>query len=168
MGVWFRWIRALYECSVSSLGKRVDRATAGYITGVSDIFRISGGNVLVTSLIGEVTTVIPAGANDMQFRANPTIGAEVVLDAVLDIDGHAEGMLYTITGNPADAIISGLSIPGGLAGGLLATGINTHGWAIPPGTIDASFAHANGTGTGRIKFQLYFIPLDRGAVVQVA
>jgi len=169
MGAWFRWIRQLFMAEVSgALGKRVDRAAALIPqTATEVLFNIAGGNVLITSLIGEVTVLIGNVVNTLQLQVNPTAGAAVVMDdGTYNPQAIAVGIMVTPTGNPADILQAGLSLPGGLAGGLLATGINTHGWIAPPGGIELTTT-ANSL-TGQMKWKCHYIPLDEGAVVQAA
>lgn len=168
MGAWFRWLRQLFLAEVSALGKRVDRPTLLIPqTATEALFNVVGGNVLITSLIGEVTLLIGNVVNTLQLSVNPTIGAAVVLDdGAYNPQANAEGIMVAPTGNPADILQSGLAIAGGLAGGLLLTGINTHGWIAPPGAIELETT-ANSV-TGDMKWKCHFIPLDRGAVVQAA
>jgi len=169
MGAIFRWIRELFLAEVSgTLGKRVNRAAALIPqTATEALFNVVGGNVLITSIIGEVTVLIGNVANTLQLQINPTAGAAVVLDGGgYNPQANAVGTLVTITGNPADDIIGGLAIAGGLAGGLLATGINTHGWVAPPGTIE--LITTADSVVGQMKWQCHYVPLDAGAVVQPA
>jgi len=169
MGAWFRWIRELFMAEVSgTLGKRVNRAAALIPqTATEAIFNIVGGNVLITSLIGEVTVLIGNVVNTLQLQVNPTAGAAVVLDGgTYNPQAIAVGIMVTPTGNPADILQAGLSLPGGLAGGLLLSGINTHGWIAPPGTIELTTT--GNSVTGQMKWQCHYVPLDAGAVVQAA
>ena len=169
MGAIFRWLRQLFLAEVSgTLGKRVDRAAALIPqTATEVLFNIVGGNVLITSLIGEVTVLIGNVVNTLQLQINPTAGAAVVLDdGTHNPQAIAVGIMVTPTGNPADILQAGLAIAGGLAGGLLATGIHTHGWNAPPGTIDLTTT-ANSI-TGQMKWKCHYIPEDPGAVVQPA
>jgi hypothetical protein len=55
------------------LGQRVDRTTDNIING-EDLFTISGGRVLVTQIVGEVTTVIESKSVTFKLVANPTTG----------------------------------------------------------------------------------------------
>ncbi len=169
MGAIFRWIRELFLAEVSgTLGKRVNRAAALIPqTATEALFNVVGGNVLITSIIGEVTVLIGNVANTLQLQINPTAGAAVVLDdGTYDPDSNPVGTLVAPTGNPADILQAGLAIAGGLAGGLLATGINTHGWIAPPGAIE--LITTADSVTGQMKWQCHYVPLDAGAVVQPA
>lgn len=139
------------------LGRRVDRATENLPqTTDTSLFTITGGQVLITSLVGEVTTVIQTQANNTKVKFNPTAtGADQDLCAVLDISADAVGTLYTISGTVADALRDDLLI--GLnsvfgAGGLI----------LSEGEIELDCAASN---TGQVKWYLTYIPLDDGAAV---
>lgn len=86
---------------------RVEKATATLPQSTAAAkFTVSGGKVLICDIIGEVTTIIEAGANNMKLISNPTVGADVDLCAVLDIAEDAVGTTYHITGTLADAMVA--------------------------------------------------------------
>jgi len=136
------------------LGDVVQLATATLPqTAASTLFTITGGRVLVTSIVGEVTTVIETLANNTKLTANPTTGTSVDMCAVLDISADEVGCLYGITGDPADALVgtnAGLTV--GMKNGLV----------VNEGTIDLDCA---ASATGSIKWTLHYIPIDVGATV---
>jgi hypothetical protein len=138
-------------------GQRVERATAALPqTTQSALFTISGGRVLITSIVGEVTTVIQTQANNTKLVSNPTTGSDVDLCAVLDITADQVGCLYGITGLFSDAMV------GANAG---ATVVPRNAVVVPAGTLDLSCAASN---TGSVKWVLTYIPLDNGASVTAA
>ena len=94
------------------LGRRVDKAAATLpATTTDDLFTIAGGQVLITSLVGEVTTVVQTQANNTKLTLNPTAtGASQDMCAVLDISADAVGEIYTISGTVGDALRSDLLI----------------------------------------------------------
>jgi len=149
------------------LGTPVPRAAAADPQNVwLPLFTVAGGHVLMTSLLGVRTVIQAGGVSNMQFRhsVGPT-----VLCAVGIITANAVATLYNITGNVADALqigAAGVPIRGGLAGGLLATGINMLGFVLGAGTLDVTMTAAAGTGSTR--YILHYIPLDLGAVVTAA
>lgn len=139
------------------LGAKVDRATAALPqTTQSALFTVAGGRVVITGIVGEVTTVIQTQANNTKIVANPTTGTDVDLCAVLDITADQVGCLYGITGVFSDAMV------GANAG---ATVLPQRGVVVPVGTIDLSCAASN---TGSVKWSLTYIPLDDGAYVSAA
>lgn len=119
-------------------------------------FTIAGGRVLVTAIVGEVTTIIQAQLNNVKLVANPTTGTSVDMCAILDITGDEVGCLYGITGTPADALVgtdAGLTV--GLKSGLV----------LNIGTIDLDCSASN---TGETKWTLHYIPIDIGATIVAA
>ena len=142
------------------LGFRVDRATAALPQTTDDaLFTVTGGKVLLTAIIGEVTTVIETQANNTKLKFNPTAtGADQDLCAVLNISADAVGELYTISGTVGDAMRSDLLI--GL-NSLLGAG----GLILSEGDIELDCAASN---TGSVSWSIWYVPLDDGAAVASA
>jgi hypothetical protein len=137
------------------LGYHVAKATADVFTGSAvTLFNIVGGRVLVTLILGEVTTVIGAGANNFKLQSNPTTGTTTDLCGNLDIDADEVGTLYTLAGAPGTALQRGES---GNVANMTANGV-----VVPVGAIEALSA---GNVSGSMKFDLFYIPLDAGAHV---
>jgi hypothetical protein len=138
-------------------GTKVDRATASLpATTQSAIFTVTGGRVLVTSLVGEVTTVIQNQACNVKITANPTAGTDVDIAANLNVQADEVGCLYGITGLFSDALV------GANAG---ATVVPRNPVVLPVGTLDLV---TSATNTGSVKWSLTYIPLDNGASVAAA
>lgn len=56
-------------------GTKVERVTAALpASTLGNIFTVSGGRVAITSVVGEVTTVLGAGANTITIGYAPTVG----------------------------------------------------------------------------------------------
>lgn len=139
------------------LGEQVNRATATLPqTAASAIFNIVGGRILLTSIVGEVTTIIQNQANNTKLTANPTTGTSVDMCAVLSIANDEVGCLYSITGTPGDAMI-------GTNAGLVPAMAKC--LVIPVGTIDLDCAANN---TGSVKWSVTYVPYDDGAYVTAA
>ena len=142
-----------------ALGKKVDRATADVMTtALVPLFTVSGGRVLITMLLGEVTTVLAAGTTpDFKFQADPTTGTTTDMCATVSIASLEVGSLITITGTPATAAVVGSSgnVPGMLTDGVIVA-------------IGAIGAICDENITGSIKFTLCYIPIDDGAKVVAA
>lgn len=142
-------------------GIRVSRATAALPqTTDGALFSISGGRVLVVSLVGEVTTVIQTQANNTKLKFNPTAaGADTDLCAVLSTTADAVGTLYSLTGTVTDAMSEGLL--------MLAANqqIAAPGITLSEGDIELDCAASN---TGSVKWDLIYVPLDDGASVAAA
>lgn len=139
------------------LGIRVDRATATLPqTAAGALFNIVGGRVLMTAIVGEVTTIIQNQANNTKLTANPTTGTSVDICAVLSVANDEVGCLYGITGLFSDAMV------GSNAG---ATVGMRNAVVLPVGTLDLDCAASN---TGSVKWSIFYVPLDSGAYVTAA
>jgi hypothetical protein len=138
-------------------GRKVDRATAALPqTTQAALFTVSGGRILLTSIVGQVTTVIETQANNTKLVANPTTGTDVDLCAVLDITADEAGCLYGITGLFSDAMVGA---------GAGATVVPRNPVVVPVGTIDLNCAASN---TGSVKWSVTYVPFDDGAQVVAA
>jgi len=142
---------------VGGLGFRVDRDTEALPqTTDGALFTISGGRVLLVSIVGEVTTVVQTQANNTKLKFNPTAtGADQDLCAVLDISADPVGEIYTITGIVANAMRSDLLIGQGMTNPLI----------LSEGAIELDCAASN---TGSVQWSMWYYPLDDGATVAVS
>jgi hypothetical protein len=139
------------------LGARVDRATATLPqTTNSAIFTISGGRIFASLIIGEVTVAIQAQANATKLIGVPSAGSNVDLCATADINGLEVGGKLVPVGVLATAL--GKTNAGGAAG-------PSAGLIVPVGTINLSCAASN---TGSIKWSIFYVPIDDGALVVAA
>lgn len=142
------------------LGRVVERATAALPQSTaSALFTVSTGRVIVTAIIGEVTTVIQTQADATKLTFDPTdAGATQDLCATLDITADAVGTMYSITGTPATALQDALNfVP---SSKMLAQPI-----ILKPGSVLLDCAASN---TGSVKWTLAYWPLDTGASVAAA
>lgn len=138
-------------------GVRVDRATANLPqTATGTLFTVSGGRVMVTSIVGQVTTVVQAQANAVKLRATPTVGAVNDMSTTVDINAAAVGSLLAATGLAGDALV--LSAGGAVS--LLRNPI-----LVAVGNIGLTTAASS---TGQVKWSLTYIPYDDGAAVVAA
>ena len=138
------------------LGIKLDRATAALpATAYGALFTITGGRVLLTSMVGEVTTVIQTQACNIKITATPTTGTAA--DIATDVETNADevGTLYGI---------------GAYVGAMLAT--NAGATSIPDtpvvlniGTLGIT---TSATNTGSIKWSITYVPYDDGAEIAVA
>ena len=142
---------------IGGLGERADAALADLPQSKAEnLFTISGGRVLMTAIIGEVTTVIATAANNLKLTATPTVGTARDIAANLDIGTvpWQEGDVLGITGINTDAMIPAVS-----AG-------SVEGMTVPvvlqEGTLDWA---CDASKTGKIKWTMRYIALDEGAQV---
>lgn len=136
-------------------GIQISRATAA-ITAVSTkpLFTVSGGLVLLTSVVGVVTTAIQAQANNIKLVATPTVGAVNDLTGVYDATaGLAAGGLLGVTGLAADVLVA--STGGGVSNVRNPVAVNV-------GVIGLN---TSASSTGSVRWVLTYIPLEDGAAV---
>lgn len=142
------------------LGEIVNRATDTLPETTDEaLFTITGGRVMITSIIGEVTTVIETQANATKLKFNPdATGADTDLCVALDITADAVGTLYSITGDFSDGLTEGLLC-------LEADAVLEHPIILSEGAIELDCAATN---TGSIAWTLTYIPIDNGASIVAA
>lgn len=140
--------------SINSVSpKLVTRATALLPQSTAGALFTVSGRCMICDIIGEVTVEIHALLNNTKLTSNPTVGADVDLCAVLDINADVVGTMYHITGTLADAMIATTS--GAFESQALPI-------AIAAGTIDLYCSASEG---GQIKWSLFYIPIDAGATI---
>lgn len=143
------------------LGVSVPRAAAAMpANGVSTPYwTVAGGLVLVTSLVGIVTTVFEANATTLLFSAVPTTGtATNMCGASASLSGKEVGGLLSVDGTAITTALQSTN-----AGDI---GLMTKPIVVSPGTINALTAVAENTGACR--WLLTYIPLEEGASVVAA
>ena len=143
------------------LGLRVDRATASLPQSTAaNIFTISG-NVLVTAIIGEVTTVIQTQANATKLKFTSTSpGSTTDLCGTLDITAKAVGSLFSIVGVLATAMkvtTNNLLVP--------SDNLAHPGLVLGAGAILLDCAASN---TGSVSWSIWYVPLEDGAAITAA
>lgn len=141
---------------LTQFGYQVERAAAALPQSAqTPYFTIAGGRVLLTLLLGEVTTVIQTQACNLSVVHNVATGTDQALCAVLNITADEVGTLYTLPAAFASALI----------GTGPATPISTIGIALKPGTLDLLTSASN---TGATKWTAWWLPLDEGATLVAA
>lgn len=124
------------------------------------LFRVFGGRVLVHALVGEVTTILQAQANNLKVTSKKLDSSSVAVGTAVDlcanVDGNAKevGSLYVLLGSGAAAVWSN-------AGAGIAT-LGRIGWVNPQGEI---YITTSATSTGAMKWDIWYQPLDEGAYV---
>jgi hypothetical protein len=139
------------------LGSRVQATDYALVTETHTLFNVTGGKVLITSLIGVVTTTMTV-ANTVKLQANPTVGATGDLCAATDLGttDTPAGDLLSFQGLKTDSIVFGVGAVPTLKQPI----------AVAVGTIEQVT-----TGTspdGNITWLLTYVPLDDGAAVTAA
>lgn len=139
-------------------GVLVERATATLPQSTDgSLFTITGGRIIVTSIVGEVTTAIQNQLCNTKLKFNPSAtGADQDLCAVLDIANDPVGEVYTLSGGVGDAMRSDLLI----GNPILATPL-----LLSEGAIELDCSASN---TGSVAWAITYVPYDGAASVAVA
>jgi hypothetical protein len=139
---------------VSRFGEYVARDTGFLPRSTSAPLFDVIGKILITQIIGEVTTAIQDQANNTKLTFTPDGGAATDLCAVLNIANDGVGALYGITGTVANAMSGGVGAVAEMATKIV----------VGTGTINLQCAADN---DGEVAWTLYYIPLEDGAYVTV-
>ena len=143
-------------------GLKVEKAAAALPqTTVGNLFTVTGGRVVVTSILGEVVTIIQNQANNTKLSSNPTTGSTVDLCAVVDVANLEAGGFLSLTPD-LDATPFSVALAKQNAG---AISLPVCGIVVPAGAIELNCAASN---TGTVKWMLSYVPLDSGAAVAAA
>lgn len=144
-----------------TMGVKVENSAGKTLpaNATSTIFTVSGGRVLVTSLVGIVTTVVGGTTPAAKLIATPTVGTANDLCTTGTVTGDEVGTMYSLPG----PVGSALNISGSGSGGV--TG-QTAPVVVNAGTIGINCSAADATGA--VKWALTYIPLDSGASVVAA
>jgi hypothetical protein len=139
-------------------GTRIVRAAATLPqTAQAALFTVAGGDVLITGLVGEVTTAIQAQATTVQLIGNPTTGTDVNWsNATGDINGKELGSTVVLP-----AVFGGTALVQAAGGNALPS----VPYLARIGTIDLKTVASS---TGGMKWYLTYVPLDDGATVTAA
>jgi hypothetical protein len=132
------------------LGVKVQKSTGTLAATTIPLFTIAGGLVMVTSLVGRVTTAITV-ANSYKLQHNPTAGTTVDLCTAADL-----GTTDTAVGEILVAK-KGTAIAVGAADQVVNVVMDT-------GQIESVSAGTDGV----ILWQLTYIPIDTGASIVAA
>lgn len=164
--------------SVSPSPLQVREASFGFLvtggaktlpaSGSGDIFAVSNGRVIITSLTGVVSTVIQAQATTLSVGNKPTGGASATatLCATADLNGKPVGTSLAVPAAKASALIvsgaDGTVVFNGSSGGQ-GIPVSSGGLAlVPAGTIQVTTV---ATSTGAIIWSVTYVPYDVGATV---
>ena len=155
---------AYYGALVTGAAKTLPASTSG------DIFTVTGGRVIVTSITGVVTTAIQNQACTLSVGHKPAGGSSQVatLATATSIINFALGSSVAVppfsAGSPAAlAVIAPTTVVPGTDLGVVVT---SGGIAlVPAGTIQVT---TSATNTGAITYTITWVPYDAGAVVTAA
>ncbi|KKL48614.1 hypothetical protein LCGC14_2323770, partial [marine sediment metagenome] len=140
---------------ISGLGYKVTKTAARTSgAGADDLFDVTG-LVLITLLFGEVTVQFPINS-DVLLNEKTNSGP---ICAVTILDSLVTGSLVQVTGVPGDALAGAVGSVAGAVGASARILFDND-------TIEATWTEIGTTGT--MKWTLYYIPLETGAVVAAA
>ena len=122
------------------------------------IFTVTGGVVMVTSLVGEVVVATPATANTLKVTGNPTSGTDVDWTSATSTASKEVGSLITLPVTAGGALVVA-NAGGGNA-------VFSAGFLAQTGTIDLVTTGSAATGT--IRWTLTYVPVTDGAAVAAA
>jgi hypothetical protein len=145
-----------------TLGILVNKATGTVANGATSLFTIAGGRVLITSLVGRVTTAIGSTTSNCKLVYNPTAaGTSFDMCTAVDIASDAVEQTYYITGSVAS---TGALLVGGAVG--QANPIFEDGYLVQAGAIEQNLS-ADPVG-GAITWSVTYVPYDVGASLVAA
>jgi len=134
------------------------KADGAVLGAADDLFTITGGPIMVTNLVGIVTTQIGAGLSTCQIvEAVTAPAANVNLSTAVDIDGDLVGGSYTFT-----AVALPVLTPTPAGALPLVPEVK---WLCPIGTINATTSAAR---DGVIAWYITYKPLSPASVVVAA
>lgn len=150
------------------VGTVASKAYSPLVVETKDLFTVAGGLVLVTCIVGKVTTSITI-ANTVKLVANPTTGTSVDLCAATDLGttDTPAGDLITISGAPTAAPVVGIgAVPLGSIAKVSADYLGAaEKLVVSPGVIQQVTA----TGAdGGITWLVGWVPLEDGATLTAA
>lgn len=150
-----------YQLRELAFGTRVTKA-AGSLpqTTTATLFTVTGGNVIVTSLIGEVTTLIQSSDPVVTIGCGtPTIGGTLDVDGIATSTTLASAEVGTLVTVQPSSGLAGALVVGSLAGAAIYLPTP---FVVSAGTITWS---TGASKTGAMKWYLTYVPLDDGASV---
>jgi hypothetical protein len=139
------------------LGEKVDKATGTLANGTTTLFTITGGRVLITSLIGRVTTAVGATTSNAKLVYNPTAaGTSFDLCTAVDIASDAVEQTYHLASTSTDAAPGALIVTGAV--GQAIPGVLAFPMVLQAGTIEQNLS-ADPVG-GAITWSICWAPYD--------
>lgn len=139
-------------------GNKVSRATAVLPAGATGhIFTVSGGKIVVTSLVGEVTVACDSTVTTLKVTSTPTTGTAVDLTSATAVTSKEIGALISLPLTLGGALNVQNAGAGEVPGAV--------GFVVPIGNIDLI---TSATNVGSVKWILTWVPLDDAGTVVAA
>lgn len=144
------------------LGRVASKATGTVANGTTTLFNITSGRIVLTSLVGRVTTLIGSTASNCKLVYNPTAaGTSFDLCTAVAIETDAVEQTYYIAGTVASV---GALLVGGAVG--QANGVFSSPLILQAGAIEQNLS-ADPVG-GAITWSCTWFPYDNGASLAAA
>ena len=144
-----------------ALGTRVQGKTSTFVAGggTHQVFTVAGGEVLITSLYGKVTTAISLDAHKLSLQVDPTAGTTVVWVAATDLGttDTAVGDLLGVAVETNDTANNQINFA--VNGEPLLNRI------AQSGEIEVVDSNETGTEVGVVQWFCTYVPLTDGATV---
>jgi hypothetical protein len=148
-----------YQLRTLAFGSQVIKASQNLPQSTTaTLFTVSGGAVLVTSLLGLVTTVIQSTDPVLSLGTAPTTGTAETSGIATTVS-LASAEVGTWLGVQAASGVAGALINGGHAGNAVWLPAS---FVVSAGTITWT---TGASKTGQLKWYLTYVPLDTGASV---
>lgn len=145
------------------LGRTVSKATGTVANGTTSLFTITTGRIVLTSLIGRVTTAIGATASNLKLVYNPTAaGTSFDLCTATAIESDAVEQTYSIDGSVNT--VGAVNVTGTV--GQNASAIFSKPYILQAGAIEQNLS-ADPVG-GAILWTVTYYPYDDGAALSAA
>ena len=147
----------------AAFGLKVTKA--GILSADDDLFTVVG-QVLITLIYGQVTTVMDGGASTVKLNEKTS---SIDLCAATTITSDAAGEIYMLSGD-AGAVVNGADAPTLKVGQLAGTPLAPIVFGLGNGALGSLTIESTETGddTGEILWTLFYIPLEEGAYVAAA
>jgi len=147
----------------AALGLKVTKA--GILSADDDLFTVVG-QVLITLIYGEVTTVMDGGASTVKLNEKTS---SIDLCAATTNTSDAVGEIYLLSGD-AGAVVNGADAPTLKVGQLAGTPLTPLVFGLGNGALGSLTIESTETGddTGVILWSLFYIPMEDGAYVEAA
>lgn len=139
---------------LANYGPTVLRAAAVLpATATGTLFNVTGGNVIITNIVGQVVSAMSATATNLKLNvSNTAAGTNADISANVLVTSLAAG---TLLGLPTL----------GSAGSALIYAVQNNEFIIGTGAIRAI---TDATNTGTVKWYVNYVSLDPGAAVVAA
>ena len=127
-------------------------------TATTTLYTVSGGRILVTSLVGQVSTVIGGTAVTVALGTAPTVGTAATggIASATAVTSKEVGTFVSLNTSAGSALVVG-----GNAGA--SVNVNTNSaLVVSAGTITWT---TSATNTGQMQWYLAYLPIDAGATV---